>query len=122
MTGGSLLLLMLLVSWTSLLLQAAAAVHLRRQHASYRAEQLAGRGYIRTAGCRVLAAMIYVTVALLQVTGVHIPGSGGLSPEALVVFCAVQLIWITNSALDIAVRRKLAAHDRDQPRKGPEDL
>jgi len=117
MTGGSLLLLMLLVSWTSLVLQAAAAVHLWRQRNE--PGRLAGRGYLRTAACRVLAACIYVTVAVLQATGVQVPGAGSLGPEALVVFSAVQFIWITNSAMDIAVRRKLASQDHDQPGKEP---
>lgn len=107
MSGGALLLIMLLVSWTSLVLQAAAAVLLWRQRAGYAAERLAGRGYVRTAACRVLAACVYVTVALLDATGVQVPGAGGLSPEALVVFTAVQAIWLANSAMDIRVRRQL---------------
>lgn len=106
MNGGNLLLTMLLVSWGSLLLQTIAAVHLWRVRDS--PGRLAGRGYTRTAACRVLAAVIYVTVALLQVLGVQVPGAGGLSPEALVVFTAVQGIWLTNSAMDIRVRRQLA--------------
>lgn len=105
MSGGSLLLLMLLVSWTSLMLQGAAAVHLWRQRNE--PGKLAGHGYARTAACRVLAAVIYVTVALLQVLNVRVPGAGSLSPEALVVFTAVQFIWIVNSAMDIRVRRRL---------------
>lgn len=107
MTGGGLLLLYLLVSWTSLVLQGAALVHLLRQRAVCRAEQVAGPGYIRTAACRVAAAAIYVTIALLQVAGARIPGSGGVTPEALVVLSAVQVLWLTNAALDIRVRRQL---------------
>lgn len=107
MTGGALLLLMLLVSWTSLVLQTAALVHLWRQRAAYAAERLAGRGYVRTAACRVVAAAVYSGVALLAVLGVQIPGAGTLGPEALIVFTAVQGIWLANSALDIRVRRRL---------------
>lgn len=107
MSGGILLLLMLLVSWTSLLLQSAAAVHLWRQHASYEAERLAGHGYVRTAACRVGAAAIYSTVALLAILGVRIPGAGTLGPEALVVFTGIQLIWLGNSLLDMRIRRQL---------------
>jgi len=102
-----LLILMLLVSWTSLVLQAAALGCQRAQRASYRAERIAGRGYVRTAFCRVLAAVIYVTVALLQLAGVQISGAGTLSPEALVVFTTVQIIWITNAGLDVRARRQL---------------
>jgi hypothetical protein len=108
MTGRALLLLMLLVSWTSLVLQSGALVHLRRQQATYAAEGLAGRGYVRTAACRVLAAAVYSAIALLDIIGVRIPGAGTLSPEALLVFSGVQAIWLVNSALDIRVRRRLA--------------
>ena len=101
------LLVMLLVSWSSLLLQGFAAAHLWKQHSTYRAEKLAGHGYVRTAACRVLAASIYSAVALLAVLNVHIPGAGALSPEAVFVFTGVQIIWLTNSLLDIKVRSKL---------------
>ena len=114
MTGGALLLLMLLVSWTSLLLQAAALVHLWRQQASYAAERLAGHGYVRTAACRVLAACIYVTVALLDATGVQVPGAGALGPESLVVLTLVQAIWLYNTALDIRLRRRLRKREEEQ--------
>jgi len=106
-TGGGLLLLMLLVSWTSLVLQAAAMVHLWFQRASYHAEELAGHGYVRTAACRVLAACIYVTAALMDAAGVQVPGAGTLGPESLVVLTLVQAIWLLNTALDIRVRRQL---------------
>lgn len=102
---------MLLVSWTSLILQSAALIHLLRQQAATAAVQLAGHGYTRTAACRVLAAGIYSAVALLAVLNVRIPGAGQLSPEALVVFTGVQIIWLSNSALDIATRKKLRDQD-----------
>jgi hypothetical protein len=111
LTGGGLLLLMLLVSWTSLVLQAAAALHLWLQRASSTAERLAGHGYVRTAACRVAAAAVYSAVALLAVAGVRIPGAGTLGPEALIVFSGVQMIWLANSALDIRVRRRLAQEE-----------
>jgi hypothetical protein len=98
---------MLLVSWSSLLLQAAAFTHLLRQQATYSAEQLAGGGYVRTAACRVLAACIYVTVAVLDAAGVQVPGGGGVSAEALVVLTGVQILWLSNAALDIRLRRRL---------------
>lgn len=118
MTGGALLLLMLLVSWTSLVLQGAALAHLWRQRATYGAEELAGHGYVRTAACRVLAAAIYSAIALLAILGVRIPGAGTLGPEALVVFVAVQTIWLSNTALDIRVRRKLRSRAGEE---GPHD-
>lgn len=103
--------LMLLVSWTSLLLQAVACIHLWRQKGRAVAVRAAGRGYARTAACRVLAASIYSTVALLAVLGIHIPGAGQLSPEALAVFTGIQVIWLVNSALDIRVRHRLTEQD-----------
>jgi len=106
---------MLLVSWTSLVLQSGALVHLRRQQATYAAEKLAGHGYVRTAACRVLAAAVYSAIALLDIIGVRIPGGGTLGPEALVVFVAVQTIWLCNTAMDIRVRRRLAKHPEDTP-------
>lgn len=105
MSGSALLLMMLLVSWTSLGLQGAALLHLIKQRSSYRAEELAGRGYIRTAACRVAAACIYVTVALVQAAG----RDGTLTPEALIVLTTVQGIWLVNAGLDIRVRRRLRA-------------
>lgn len=107
MTGGALLLVMLLVSWTSLLLQSLAAWHLWRQRATSSIEAQVGRGYVRTVTCRVLAAGIYSTVALLAVLGVRIPGAGVLGPEALFVFTSVQVIWLVNSLLDVRIRRHL---------------
>lgn len=118
MTDGALTLLMLLVSWTSLLLQGAALAHLMRQRAACRAERLAGGGYVRTAASRVAAACVYVAVAVLQATGTHIPGSGGVTPEALVVLSAVQLLWIVNSALDVRVRRRLRQQDEGSDHGG----
>jgi hypothetical protein len=114
-TGGGLLFLMLLVSCTSLGLQSAAMIHLRRQRSSYAAEQIAGHGYVRTAACRVVAASIYVAVAFLDLVGVRVPGSGGLSPESLVVLTVIQSLWLFNTAMDIRVRQRLAR------RKGPSD-
>ncbi len=107
MSDSALLLLMLLVSCSSLVLQGAALAHLVRQRATYPAERSAGRGYVRTAACRVAAAVIYVTVAGLDSAGVQVPGGGGVSAEALVVLTAVQLLWLANAALDIRLRRKL---------------
>ena len=105
----SLLLLMLLVSWSSLILQSFALAHLLRKRATYDAEKVAGRGYVRTAACRVLAASIYVTVALLQIAGVT---AHGLTRETVVIFTFVQVIWLTNAAADISIRRKLTEGER----------
>lgn len=112
---NGLALLMLMVSWTSLMLQGATALHMRRQRASYAAERIAGHGYARTAACRVIAAGAYFAAALLDVLGIRVPGAGVLGPEALVIFSGVQMLWIVNSALDIRARRQL----RRGPPAGP---
>jgi hypothetical protein len=105
------LVLMLLVSWSSLILQSAALVHLLRQRGATAAVQLTGHGYARTAACRVVAASIYSTVALLAVLGIRIPGAGQLGPEAVFIFTLVQAIWLSNSALDIRLRHRLQSQD-----------
>jgi hypothetical protein len=97
-----LVLVFLLVSCLSLVFQVLAFARLAIQRATSTAEELAGGGYLRTVACRVLAATIYVVVAAVQLAG-----DGSLSAEALIVFTAVQLIWVTNSLLDIRVRRAL---------------
>lgn len=115
MNGGTLPLLTLLVSWTSLLLHSAALVHLQRQRASCHTERLAGHGYVRTAACRVTAASVYSAVALLDVLGVRIPGAGVLGPEALMMFTGVQGLWLFNTGMDIWIRHRL---QREKPGPG----
>jgi len=97
-----LVLVFLLVSCLSLVFQVLAFARLAIQRAKSTAEELAGGGYLRTVACRVLAATIYVVVAAVQLAG-----DGSLSAEALIVFSSVQAIWITNSLLDIRIRRAL---------------
>jgi hypothetical protein len=105
----SLLLLMLLVSWTSLILQSFAFVHLLGRRSTYDAEKVVGRGYVRTAACRVLAASVYVTVALLQLAGVT---AHGLTRETVVIFTFIQILWLTNACADISIRRKLTEREQ----------
>jgi hypothetical protein len=93
----------LLVSCLSLAFQLLALSRLAAQRAATPAEELAGRGYLRTVGCRVLAAAVYAAVAAVQLAG-----AGTLSAEALAVFTGVQLLWQANSLMDIRVRRALA--------------
>lgn len=106
-----LLLLLLLVSWSSLIIQSAALVSQFRMSARTRAERIVRRGHIRSSASRVLATSGYATAALLQVLGISIPGAGTLGPEALVIFTAVQLLWWTNSALDLRDRSLLKSPD-----------
>jgi hypothetical protein len=98
-----LVLVFLLVSCLSLGFQLAALARLAALPTGTRAEVLAGRGYLRTVACRVAAAAAYVVVAAVQLAG-----TGTLSAEALIVFGAIQGLWIGNSLADIRVRRALA--------------
>jgi hypothetical protein len=97
----------LLVSCLSLVAQVLAFARLAVQRARTPAEELVGNGYLRTAACRVLAATIYTVVAAIQLAG-----AGTLSAEALIVFTSVQAIWVTNSAMDIRIRRALSRAGR----------
>ena len=99
-----LVLVFLLVSCLSLVFQLLAFIRLAMRRARTPVEELVGGGYIRTVACRVLAATIYTVVA-----GIQLAGSGTLSAEALIVFTSVQAIWISNSLLDIRIRRSLSA-------------
>jgi hypothetical protein len=96
-------LLLLLVSCASLALQAAALIRIATRHPGTDAEGLVSRGYVRTIACRVAAAVTYTAAAAVQVAG-----SGSLSAEALIVFACVQGLWVSNSLLDIRMRRRLA--------------
>jgi hypothetical protein len=112
-----LVLVFLLVSSLSLASQAAALARLSARRPGTRAEALAGRGYIRTVACRVLAATVYTVVAAVQLAG-----AGTLSAEALIVFTAVQGLWIGNSLADIRVRRALAQAGGPVPDKPRDQL
>jgi hypothetical protein len=103
-----LLLAVLGTSAASLALQAGMLAHQVRQRATYGAEHLAGRGYVRTAVCRVLAAAIYTAATSLQVAGGHLSGIGALSPETLIIFIFVQSLWGWNAVMDTLIRRRLS--------------
>lgn len=102
-----LVLMFLLVSCLSMVLQLLAFVRLALRRAHTPAEELVSSGYLRTVACRVLAAVIYVVVAAVQLAG-----DGTLSAEALVVFASVQILWWLNSLADIRIRRQLGQQGR----------
>ena len=99
---SDIVLVFLLVSCVSLVLQVLAFARLAIRQARTATEELVGGGYLRTVACRVLAAVVYVVVAAVQLAG-----SGTLTAEALIVFTSVQAIWVSNSLLDIRIRRRL---------------
>lgn len=109
--------LMLIVSAASLASQAVAIILLRHQEAVHPAERTAGRGYVRTVTSRIGLAVVYVTMAALAVGGVQVPGSGGLSPESLIVFTAAQAVWLANSVGDVAALRRIRAESAPQGRR-----
>lgn len=102
-----LVLVFLLVSCVSFVLQVLAFVRLVARRARTATEELVAGGYMRTVGCRVLAATVYVVVAAVQLAG-----DGTLSAEALIVFASVQGIWLLNSLADIRIRRTLSNTER----------
>lgn len=75
-----------------------------------RAARLARRGLIRTVACRILAAVVYIGVAVVTVVA-----RPALPVVALAVFTGTQLLWQLNSLLDVRLRRDLAQRRRDDP-------
>lgn len=65
-------------------------------------ESLAWRGQIRTVGCRIVAAVAYVVVALNALLG-----SIFAAQIALGVFCFTQVLWQANSLADVHLRRRI---------------
>lgn len=106
-----LVVMFLVVSCLSMILQILAFVRLVARRASTPAEELAAGGYVRTVTCRILAATIYVVVAAVQLAG-----DGTLSAEALIVFALVQTLWWLNSLADIRIRGRLGR--QEGPRDG----
>lgn len=103
----------LMVSCLSLVLQVLAFIRLTGRRARTPVEELVGGGYLRTIGCRVLAATIYTAAA-----GIQLAGGGTLTAEALIVFIAVQALWLANSLLDVRIRRSLSQTGRPDVRRG----
>jgi fluoride ion exporter CrcB/FEX len=67
-----------------------------------RVQHLVRQGMIRTAACRVLAAMTYVALsAFLLIYGDIFPIA------SLAVFIAVQIMWQMNALADVILRRRL---------------
>jgi hypothetical protein len=106
----SLVLLFLVVSCLSLVLQVLAFVRLALRRARTATEELVSGGYLRTVLCRVVAATIYVVVGAVQLAG-----DGTLTAEALVVFTSVSILWQINSLLDLRIRRALSRGRRGPP-------
>lgn len=56
-------------------------------------------GLVRTAVCRVVSALIYLTIALITIRGIDL----GSAP--LFVFIAIQVMWQGNAVADARLRR-----------------
>lgn len=65
------------------------------------------RGLLRTSVCRFIAAVIYVALALANLTAAISQSS--LAVASLGVFCLVQLIWQANAIADVRLRKQLSA-------------
>lgn len=102
-----LVLVFLTVSCISLVSQLLAFTRLIIKRAVTPVEKLVGHGYLRTIGCRIVAAVAYTAVAAVQLAG-----DGTLSAEALLVFACVQILWISNSLMDIRTRHDLIRTQR----------
>lgn len=61
-------------------------------------------GMLRTATCRVVAAVSYVVIGVATLLT-----SESLPVLALVVFCGVQVMWQANAYADLRLRRSLNA-------------
>jgi hypothetical protein len=57
------------------------------------------KGLVRTAVCRVVSALIYLTIALITLRGID------LGSVALFVFIGIQLMWQGNAVADARLRR-----------------
>jgi len=91
----------LVVSMASLVLYSTALIALHRHPP---AERVAYHGLTRTAGSRVLVAALYVTLGVLVLD----QGDRLYTWVPLALFTAVQLVWQTNSLLDLRIKRTLA--------------
>jgi hypothetical protein len=104
---NDLVLVFLLVSCVSFVLQVLAFIRLVARRAHTATEELVSGGYLRTVACRILAATTYVVVAAIQLAG-----DGTLTFEALVVWIGLQILWLLNSLGDIRIRRSLSPTER----------
>jgi len=77
------------------------------------------RGLLRTAGCRVAAAVLYVMVG----TNALIIGFDVLG-VTLGTFCSTTVLWVVNGLLDVRLKHRLAElnkpprHRLPQPERG----
>jgi hypothetical protein len=97
--------LFLAVSTLSLVIQALALRRLWRwPDVRSHTQNLVYRGLLRTSGCRVVAAGMYVVMG-----AVTLVAQQTLPVLALSVFTAVQVLWQANAAADVRLRRSIAA-------------
>ena len=100
-------LVFLAVSLVSLSVQGVSLVRLLRRGA---VAGLAYRGLLRTSGCRAAAAASYVAFGVVALAVPALAAS-----LALVIFTAVQVLWMSNSVLDVRLRGRLATEEGTAP-------
>jgi len=88
----------LTVSGASLTIQSIALVRIMHTAGVSRPR----RGLLRTACCRVVAALAYVTLGVMALSGT--PGTGTIALIALII---IQVIWQVNAMLDTRLARAL---------------
>lgn len=102
-TESILAILFLAVSLESTIVQLYSLIRLLRWHYNDSADHRnIHTGMLRTAVCRVVAALIYVGVGSATLVA-----SSTLPVLALVVFSFVQIMWQGNSFADVRLRREL---------------
>jgi hypothetical protein len=95
----------LAVSCISLAVHATALVAILTTTTWGQIADLANRGLIRTAASRTAVAIAKVTLGTYAVTSL---AASGPITVALVVFCLVEMTWLTNALLDVRLKRRIA--------------
>lgn len=70
-------------------------------------QQAHHKGLVRTATCRIVAALIYIAVGVVSTVG-----SEYSTVVALIAFVIVQLIWQSNSIADVMITKRENKHAR----------
>lgn len=80
------------------------------------AARMTWRGLLRTAVCRVIAALAYVGLGVMTLVA---PSAVTALALALLVFMSVQTMWWINAGYDWALNRRLGRLEQETPVKPP---
>jgi hypothetical protein len=98
--------LFLVVSVSSLGVQGVALWRVAHAFADTRMKIRVHDGMVRTAVCRTVAALLYVTTGIAALTAHPF-----LPVVALAVLLSVQVMWQINAIADVRLRRDLERHE-----------